>query len=80
MSQEGTRKKTEKKDISGFNYGELRTTEAKGRENTLKNASAFSTNRTYGRGAEENATSLEFSTRKGTEDKLGKVSRQAFLF
>lgn len=44
----------------------------------MKNASAFSTSRIGGRGAEEDATGLEFSTSKGTEGELGKVPRQAF--
>ena len=80
MSQGGTRKKTEQKQISVAltmeNLGPLR--QRAGRH--LEKCISFSTSRTCGRGAEENATSLEFSTSKGTEDKLGKVPRQAFPF
>lgn len=48
--------------ISGFNYGELGTIEARGRKDTLQNKSAFSQSRISVRGAKEDTTGLEFST------------------
>lgn len=44
----------------------------------LGNATAFSTSRIGGRGPEEDATGLEFSTSKGTEGELRKVPIQEF--
>lgn len=68
MSQRGARKETEQKQLSvAFNYRELRTIEAKNKEDTLQNKSAFSTNRIGGRGGKEDTVSLDFSTSKGTE-------------